>query len=119
PLWRFLDWEGREKMRWDKGSGSGNGSHISMYNSLGERIYRIYADTPQANLNNLNPRFFLKGAGTGTRSLVTWVDGSNSPVFGITDDGTSQFSKKAPIHPDAIADNQSATLGQVNSLISN
>lgn len=116
PSWTFKDWGNIDKLVWDKGTGTGNGSKLTLLNITGDRVFRIYAEAPQAGLNNANPRFLLQGVGVGTRALVTWLDGNKAPIFGMTDDGVSQFSKHAPIHPDALNANQSATLGQLQNI---
>lgn len=79
-------------------------SVIQLYNAGDLRIKLRKGQT--TGLGSSNPLFYLRGAGTATRALVTWVDSNGDLVFSILDSGVNQF-KRASIQPRSHASNTS------------
>jgi len=72
---------------------------VRLLNDSGTQEIRLFSGVPQAGLGNQFARFFLRGNGTGNRSLVSWNDGNLNPVFAMESSGVSQFYNHAPIQP--------------------
>jgi hypothetical protein len=70
-----------------------------LLNQAGVRTMRLLNGVPQTGLGSTSPQFHLRGSGTATRTMVTWSDGNNNPLFSMLASGVSQFFNSAPIIP--------------------
>lgn len=99
-FWRFVDNNGLENLRISQtGQGSETLVTFEMRNQAGNRTVRLLNGVPQTGLGSNSPTFHLRASGTGTRTLVTWADGNNDPLFSMIASGSSRFFNYAPLQP--------------------
>ena len=99
-FWSFIDNNDQENLRIAQtGQGSETLVSFEMRNQSGDRTVRLLNGVPQTGLGSTSPNFHLRGAGTGTRTIVTWSDGNNDPLFSMIASGLSRFFNHAPLQP--------------------
>jgi hypothetical protein len=101
PLWRFFDEvKNVEVFSMTQGSqGSERLYTLRMRNDTGTIVFRLLNGVTQNGRGNQFARFYLRGDSLSTRSLVSWHNSLNNPIFAMEAGGVSEFYISAPIQP--------------------